>query len=98
MKDESFISLTALGQIYGVAAQDVGRWLKGLSLRDENGRPTRTAIEEGYVRDTCPAYPGSHWHWHKEKTCYLLDMMNYKRGGVLAEMEVYDGFVLIRGR
>lgn len=97
MKDETFISLTALGQIYGVAAQDVGRWLKGLSLRNEDGRPTRTAIEEGYVRDTCPAYPGSHWHWHEEKTCYLLDMMGYKRGGVRGEMEVYDGFVLIRG-
>lgn len=40
MKDETFISLTSLGIIYGTAAQDVGRWLKGLSLRDENGRPT----------------------------------------------------------
>ena len=42
MKDESFISLTALGQIYGVAAQDVGRWLKGLSLRNEDGYPCET--------------------------------------------------------
>ena len=97
MKDETFISLTALGRIYGVAAQDVGRWLKGLSLRDDSGRPTPQAIDDGYVRDNCPAYPGSHWLWHRDKTCHTLDMMGYKRGGVRAEIERHDGFVLIRG-
>ncbi len=97
MRDETFVGLTALGRIYGVAAQDVGRWLKGLSLRDESGRPTAQAIDDGYVRDNCPAYPGSNWLWNREKTCHTLDMMGYRRGGVRAEIERHDGFVLIRG-
>ena len=41
-------------------------------------------------------YGGCFVHWHREKTCAILDGMCYKR----AEEQVaeqHDGFVLIRG-
>ena len=49
MNTETYISLTALGEIYGVNARDVGSWLKGLNLRLPDGRPSREAVEQGLV-------------------------------------------------
>ena len=51
MTPPNYINLTALGTIYGVKAQDVGRWLKGLGLRQEDGRPSQQAIRQGFVQD-----------------------------------------------
>lgn len=97
MTDEIFINLTALGTIYGVKAQDAGRWLKGLGLRNEDGRPSLQAIQEGFVKERMLEFGGSHWLWHQAKVCEVLDGMCYQRGGVKAEIEQHDGFVLIRG-
>ena len=48
MTDETFINLTALGTIYCVKSQDAGRWLKGLGLRNEDGRPSLQATQQGF--------------------------------------------------
>lgn len=81
----------------GVGARDVGRWLKGVQLRQENGWPSREAIDRGFVRDRALEHGGVFWLWEKGKTCYQLDMMGYRRGGQGPKVEEYDGFVLIRG-
>jgi hypothetical protein len=96
MKMETYISLTALGEIYGVNARDVGAWLKGLNLRQADGRPTREAVEQGMVQERSLEYGGGFWYWHKDTSCAVLDGMCYKR----AEQRIgeqHDGFVLIRG-
>ena len=97
MTQTNFINLTALGAIYGVKGQDVGRWLKGLGLRTEGGRPSRQAMDDGFVQERMLEFGGSHWLWHEAKSCEVLDGMQYPRGGVLSEIEEHDGFVLIRG-
>lgn len=91
-----FVNLTALGEIYGVAAADVGRWLKGLNLRDPDGRPTQQAVAGGYCKERVSAF-GSSWLWHRDRVCELLDAKRHERGGFLGGVEVYDGFVIIRG-
>lgn len=96
MNSETFITLTRLGQIYGVGARDVGSWLKGLSLRHDDGRPTKEAIEQGLVQERSLEYGGCFWHWHREKACAILDGMCYKRAEQQAG-EQHDGFVLYRG-
>lgn len=96
MNTETFITLTRLGQTYGVNARDVGNWLKGLGLRQPGGRPTLEAVQQGLVQERSLEYGGCFWHWHREKTCAILDGMCYKR----AEQKVgeqHDGFVLYRG-
>jgi hypothetical protein len=96
MNTSTYISLTALGEIYGVNARDVGAWLKGLGLRQEDGRPTREAVEQGLVQERSLEYGGGFWHWHRDNTCAILDGMCYKR----AEQRIgeqHDGFVVIRG-
>jgi hypothetical protein len=95
MNKDTYISLTLLGQIYGVKARDVGAWLKNLSLRHPDGRPTREAVQQGLVQERSLEYGGSHWLWHKEKSTAILDGMCYQR----AEQQVgeqHDGFVLYR--
>ncbi len=96
MKTETYISLTMLGQIYGVNARDVGSWLKGLSLRHDDGRPTKDAVQQGFVQERALEHGGWFWHWHQEKTCTILDGMGYKRASQQAG-EQHDGFVLYRG-
>ena len=65
MNTETYISLTALGEIYGVNARDVGLWLKGLGLRYPDGRPSREAVAQGLVRERALEYGGRFWHWHQ---------------------------------
>ncbi len=96
MNTDTYISLTRLGQIYGVGARDVGSWLKGLGLRREDGRPTREAVEQGLVQERSLEYGGGFWHWHKEMICAILDGMCYKRAEQRTG-EQHDGFVVIRG-
>ena len=91
-----YINLTSLGEIYGVPAADVGRWLKGLSLRQPEGRPTHQAISEGYAKEKLSAF-GSSWLWHREKVCELLDGMQYRRGGSWDDVEEHEDFLIIRG-
>ena len=60
MNTTNFITLTALGNIYGVNAQDVGRKLKGLGLRTDDGRPSQRALDEGFVQERLLEFGGSH--------------------------------------
>lgn len=95
MNTQTYINLTALGEIYNVGARDVGTWLKGLGLRHPDGRPTREAVAQGLVQERSLEYGGCFWHWHEAKTCAILDGMCYRR----AEQRVgvqHDGFVLYR--
>lgn len=97
MKDNTnFINLTALGAIYGVNSHDVGRKLKALGLRTDDGRPSRRAIDDGFVQERILEYGGSHWLWHEQKACEALDGAGNRRGGDKGE-EIFDGCILIRG-
>jgi len=96
MNDETYISLTKLGKLYGVGARDAGTWLKNLSLRHPDGRPTKESVQQGLFQERSLEYGGCFWHWHREKTCAILDGMGYKRASEQAG-EQHDGFVLYRG-
>jgi len=75
-----FISQTELGEIYGVSSHKVGRWLKDLGLRTEDGRPSRDAINDGMVQQKPSTQPNTFfWCWHAERTCHVFDQMCYER-------------------
>ena len=83
-----YLSLTELGRLYGVSSHVVGRWLKGLGLRTEDGRPSEKAFSEDYVSRRPSRHPGTYfWIWHTDKTTGILDGMRYPRA---ATTEVYD--------
>lgn len=77
---DEYASLTQLGKLYGVSSHVVGRWLKGLGLRNEDGKPSCQAFAECYVAQRPSRQPGTYfWTWHREKTTALLDNMCYPR-------------------
>lgn len=80
MTDE-FLSLTQLGRVYGVSSHVVGRWLKGLGLRTEDGKPSYDAFSQGYVAQRPSRGVGTYYVWHAEKTTAMLDGMRYPRAG-----------------
>jgi hypothetical protein len=74
------MSLTELGRLYGVSSHVVGRWLKGLGLRTEGGRPSPEAFARGYVGQRPSRQPGTYfWVWDAERTTAILDGMRYPR-------------------
>ena len=75
-----YLSLTEIGRIYAVSSHVAGRWLKGLGLRDENGKPTQEAFKDGFVGQAPSRQPGTFFYvWHRSKTTALLDGMQYPR-------------------
>ncbi|QEL17850.1 hypothetical protein [Limnoglobus roseus] len=96
MNTANFITMTALGSVYGINAQDVGRKLKALGLRTDDGRPSHRALDEGFVQEKLLEFGGSHWLWNEQKACGVLDGAGNRRGGDKGE-EIVDGCILIRG-
>jgi hypothetical protein len=79
MADE-YLSLTEIGRLYGVSSHRVGKWLKDLCLRTEDGRPSGDAFRQGYVSQAPSRGPGTYFYvWHVGKTTEILDMMEYPR-------------------
>ncbi len=75
-----YLSLTELGRLYGVSSHVVGRWLKGLGLRTQDGRPSPEAFAQSYVTQRPSRQPGTYfWIWHADKTTGILDGMRYPR-------------------
>lgn len=59
MTTPNYTTLTVIGGVCGVFGQDVGRWLKGFSLRDQDGRPTEQAIRDRFVKERLSEFGGS---------------------------------------
>lgn len=75
-----FSSLKELGMVYGVSSHQVGKWLKNLGFRTEDGKPSENAFSEGMVRQCPSTQPGTFFYvWHRAKTTELLDGMQYPR-------------------
>lgn len=67
-----FISLTQIGELFGVSNQKVGKWLVMLGLRTTANKPSREAFGGGYV-DTGPSRnQGFNYVWHSERTVTAL--------------------------
>lgn len=75
-----FLSLTELGKLYGVTSHNVGRWLKTLGLRTDDGKPSQRAFQDGYVTQRPSTQPGTIFYvWNTKKTTDLLDSLCYPR-------------------
>jgi hypothetical protein len=79
MSDE-FLSLTELGQQFGISSHKMGRLLMTLGLRTKDKKPSSTAFQGGFVTQRASTQPGTYyWVWHGEKTMQLLHEAGYQR-------------------
>lgn len=80
MNSERFSTMKEIGQLFGVTSHVIGRKLKELGLRTEEGKPSRKAHEEGYC-DQRWTQDGQHylWAWNQGKTVEVLEAAGMKR-------------------
>lgn len=68
-----YLTQSQLGDLFGVSSHNIGHWLADLGLRDDRKKPTKAALDGGFVK-TGPSrgYGTYHWIWHAEKTVAAL--------------------------
>jgi hypothetical protein len=79
-----YMTLTQIGEVFGVSNQQVGKWLAKLGLRTDANRPSREAFDGGYVKAGPSRGQGYNWVWHSEKTVRALSEAGHKSALLLA--------------
>jgi hypothetical protein len=74
-----YMTLTQLGEIFGVSSHKVGDWLVEIDFRTENKRPSKMAFEKDVVKEGPSRGQGYNWVWHAEKTITALEVAGHKR-------------------
>ena len=72
------MTLTQLGELFGVTNQQVGKWLASAGLRDDRGKPTRTAHDGGYCEQAPSRNDMYVWAWRPEKVVPVLEKLGHK--------------------
>ena len=63
---------TQLGELFGVTSHKIGQWLKDVSLRSEDGKPTDEAHDGNFCKQAPSGQNGYHWVWDSKKTVAAL--------------------------
>jgi len=82
-----------LGVLFGGSSHDVGRWLKEIGLRTDEGKPTQQAFNGGYV-DTAPTGRGNggyYYVWNAERTVAALEAAGHRRVGTPVPVPALTG-------
>ena len=72
MTTSLWLSLTDLGRIYGISAVHCGRLLSDAGLRQQNGAPTSTALQQGLAYQHHPQATCPNAVWNGEGCATLL--------------------------
>lgn len=94
------MSLTQLGEIFGVSSHKVGDWLVEIGFRTEDKRPSRKAFALSVVSEGPSRNQGYNWIWKSDETVAALENAGHKRSfpapSDLVEMPLLIGpFALI---
>lgn len=73
-----FMTLTQLGQLFGVSSHQLGRWLVDIGLRNEKKRPSQKAFDGDYCKAGPSRGDGYNWIWHTEKTVEALSQAGHR--------------------
>jgi hypothetical protein len=74
-----WVNQTTLGKQFGLSAVAIGKKLKELGLRSEDGKPTDRALSEEYCKST-PLKDGTPFFmWHKQKVAELMQASGHQK-------------------
>lgn len=74
-----WVNQTTLGKQYGLSPVTIGKKLKELGLRDEDGIPTTLALGNGYCTPT-PLKDGTPFYmWNRQQVEQLMQAHGYQR-------------------
>ena len=77
-----FWTMREIARLYeGCTSHKVGKELKELGYREENGRPTRKAFAENMVAQRHDANRSQFyiWAWNRAKVCELLEDFGWQK-------------------
>ena len=74
-----WLSLTDLGQLFGISSTHCGRALDRIGWRDRHGRPTATAVEAGAANTSGSSVQPRTAVWNSKVCSNLLQSQGYKR-------------------
>ena len=84
--NNTFCTMRQLGEVFGVSSHVIGRALKQMGLRTQDGKPTYRAQENGLVMLAAGPQPWVPlWLWHRELTTALLEDAGFECISSLAE-------------
>ena len=77
--NDTFCTMRNLGTVFGVSSHVIGRALKQMNLRTQDGQPSYLAQENGLVKLAEGPQPWIPlWLWHKERTVALLEGVGFE--------------------
>ena len=79
MATPTWLSLTDLGQLFGISSTHCGRALDRSGWRDRHGRPTATAVEAGAANSSGSNVQPRTAVWNSKVCSTLLQSQGYKR-------------------
>jgi hypothetical protein len=89
-----FWTMKELGQVFGVSSHVIGRELKDLGLRTDDGRPSQLAFDGGYCGQR---WTDDHvhycWAWERQKTMQALEAGGLRRATEPSRAEGANGHV-----
>lgn len=72
------LNQSEIGKRFGATSHEIGRWLKEIGLRSQDGQPSREARAGGYVT-LGPTYNGhASYRWDEEKTIRALEAAGHR--------------------
>lgn len=91
---------TDLGKQFGLSTVVMGRTLKELGLRDDNGNPSELALAENYCIATPLKGGKSFFMWSKQKVAELMQSHGYVRLDALEvkARELADDWMRVHGQ
>lgn len=73
------MTLTQLGELFGVSSHQVGNWLVEIGFRTEDKRPSKCAFERKIVSEGPSRGQGYNWIWKSGDTVASLEAAGHKR-------------------
>lgn len=77
--NENLAGIEPMGQSFGITGIAMGKWLKNCGLRNEDGSPTRHAIDQKIaVRRWSPKKPHYSYSWNPELVLHEIRKHGFK--------------------
>ena len=74
-----FMTMTQIGQLFGVSSHQIGKWLVEIGLRTGGKSPSRAAFEYDFVTQAPSRNDCYNWVWNSARTVAALEKAGHER-------------------
>jgi hypothetical protein len=74
-----FMTMSQIGELFGVSSHQVGKWLVEIGLRTDRKAPSQLAFGGDFVTQAPSRNDGYNWVWHSARTVAALEKAGHRR-------------------